>query len=79
MRRRLQLLLARIGLDAKEYGTHSLRRGGATFLMLCGVPLHTIKAIGDWHSDCVTRYLKPNPSSKLSVLHYVFKDIHSTD
>ena len=75
LRKQLQLLLARIVLYPKEYGTYSLRRGAATFLMLCGVPVHTIKAIGDWHSDCVTKHFKPNLSSKLSALHNVFEDI----
>lgn len=71
MRRRLTSMLRDIGLDTNEYGTHSLRRGGATWLMTCGVPLHTIKSIGDWKSDCVQKYLKPNLNEKFKLLSNV--------
>lgn len=79
MRRRLHTLLSRLGLHAAEYGTHSLRRGGATWLMSCGVPLHTIKSLGDWRSDCVQKYLKPNHLEKCSVLQTAFKKLYCTE
>jgi hypothetical protein len=77
LRRRLQDLVKKIGLPVKDFGTHSLRRGGATWLMSCGVPLHTIKSIGDWQSDCVQRYLKPSINDKLKTISKVTPQLHS--
>lgn len=71
VRRRLTSVLSQIGLPAKEYGTHSLRRGGATWLMNSGASLEEIKSVGDWRSDCVHKYLKPNASEKLKTLNRV--------
>lgn len=78
VRRRLHDLLSRLGLSAEEYGTHSLRRGGATWLLSCGVPLQTIKSIGDWRSDCVQKYLKPSVTKKVTVLENAIKNIYTT-
>ncbi len=65
---RLQTTLQKIGLSARDYGTHSLRRGGATWLFLSGVPVPTIKLLGDWKSDCVEQYLRPDVSDRLKVV-----------
>lgn len=46
-------------VNASEYNSHSLRRGGCSFLLSCGVPLEAIKAIGDWKSLAVFDYLQP--------------------
>lgn len=67
-RARLQTTLQKIGLSARDYGTHSLRRGGATWLFLSGVPVPTIKLLGDWKSDCVEQYLRPDVSDRLKVV-----------
>ena len=69
-RKRLQSLIQAIGLDEKEYGTHSLRRSGATYLLSQGVPLETIKVVGDWspNSNCVYKYLRPSGQTKLDSL-----------
>ena len=32
-------------------------RGGATSLSFLGIPAHTIRAFGRWHSDSLLRYL----------------------
>lgn len=71
VRTKLQRLLTVVGLPASQYGTHSLRRGGATWLILCGVPLSVVKALGDWKSDCVTKYIKPDTASRLDILNKV--------
>ena len=67
-RKSFSALLQSIGLQCDKYNTHSLRRGGATWLMCAGVPLEMIKAIGDWKSDSVFAYLKPDISEKLRVV-----------
>ena len=67
-RQRLQQLFGAIGLQPRLYGTHSLRRSGASHLLAAGLPIETIKVIGDWRSDCVYRYLSPSGQSKLDML-----------
>ena len=69
-RAKLKVLLTAIGLKAEDYGTHSLRRSGASYLLAKGVPLEMIKVMGDWspNSSCVFRYLRPGPEDKLQVL-----------
>ena len=42
--------------DVSLYAGHSLRRGGATTLILAGVPAAVIKAHGRWASDTYERY-----------------------
>ena len=68
-RKRLALILASIGLPPCVYSTHSLRRGGATWLLNAGAPLHLIKVLGDWKSDTVLKYLKPNAKDSLATLN----------
>lgn len=68
---KLKSILGNIGLNPTEYGTHSLRRGGATWLLLCGVSVPIIKTLGDWKTDCVFKYLKPDTLSKLRLLNGV--------
>ena len=69
VRRQVDNLVSRCGLPSCKYGTHSLRRGGATWLMLSGVPLSMIKCIGDWKSDAVERYMKPTLSDKMDTIN----------
>jgi hypothetical protein len=61
----LKFLVEQIGLDPEDYGTHSLRRGGATFAASCGTPAAYIKLQGDWASECYTRYIALDLDSKL--------------
>ena len=46
-------------IKSSEYNSHSLRRGGCSYLLSCGVPLEAINAIGDWKSLAVFDYLQP--------------------
>ena len=50
--------LAGAGAEPAAYAGHSFRRGGATWLMEIGVPIPTIKAMGDWRSDAYLAYLE---------------------
>ena len=45
-------------LDAAKYSGHSLRRGGASFALLLGLPIDLIK-IQDWRSNACERHLEP--------------------
>ena len=58
-------LTTRAGLVG-DFASHSLRRGGATFMSMLERPLDQIKARGLWRSDCVFRYIKPPLSAKLA-------------
>lgn len=71
-RERLSRLFRQLGLSPDDYNTHSLRRSGATHLMLNNVPLETIRVLGDWKSDAIYRYLKPSADSKLTFVHGKF-------
>ena len=46
-----------IGDDAKDYGLHSLRRGGATHAFRLGVNIEDIMAHGRWTSHAAKRYI----------------------
>lgn len=54
----LKLFCKLSGLDPDLYSSHSLRRGGATYLSMSGARIEEIKARGDWASSCVYRYLR---------------------
>eukprot|EP00438_Fugacium_kawagutii_P003218 Skav200446 [mRNA] locus=scaffold1922:124146:126289:- [translate_table: standard] len=63
--------LAYFGLEALAFKPYSLRRGGATFLLQCGLPIETILVRGRWRSLNVARlYLEDGlaqlPSLRLS-------------
>jgi integrase len=71
-RTRLRKLLTAVGLPTEDYNTHSLRRSGASYLLMAGMPLELIRVLGDWKSDCVFQYLKPQASSKLALVQKSF-------
>ena len=54
----LKYVCEEAGLQKRDYSSHSLRRGGATFLHMVGASVSEIKERGDWSSDCVYEYLK---------------------
>jgi hypothetical protein len=51
-----------------DYSTHSLRRGGATWLASRGVSLPIIRAIMDWKSDSVFGYVTPDANARASII-----------
>ena len=63
----LRQCLSKLGLNPALYSGHSLRRGGASFAMQCGVPSEWIKLQGDWASDVYQRYLSPAFSLRLKL------------
>ena len=54
----LKRFAAKAGLDPANLSSHSLRRGGCTFLAMCGVMVEELKVRGDWASDTVYVNLK---------------------
>lgn len=54
---KLRSCLGRCGLQGMDFGSHSFRRGGASFAFLSGLPVELIKILGDWKSNAVLLYL----------------------
>ena len=54
----LKYFCERAGLNPGDYSSHSLRRGGCTFLSLCGATLEELRVRGDWASDTIFTYLQ---------------------
>ena len=51
--------------DARAYGFHSLRAGAATASAKAGVPEQHIKLHGNWRSDAVQAYIRPDAAERL--------------
>jgi hypothetical protein len=64
---RLKSVLSEIGLNAKVYSAHSLRRGGASYAFQIGVSPLQIKLRGDWASDAFERYVYISSGATLRV------------
>lgn len=62
VRAALRSCMAAIGLDASQYGAHSLRIGGATALASLDAPSYVIQRLGHWSSDAYLRYLRESRS-----------------
>lgn len=54
----LKRFAEKAGINPDLVSSHSLRRGGCTYLANCGATLEEIKHRGDWASDAVFAYLK---------------------
>ncbi|KAE8597619.1 hypothetical protein XENTR_v10016535 [Xenopus tropicalis] len=52
--------LERLGLNKKEFGTHSFRIGAATEACLQGLSESAVKTVGRWKSNCFASYVRPN-------------------
>ena len=60
--------LSSIGLDCSNYGTHSLRAGGATAAANNGIPERLFRIHGRWQSDdSKDRYVKESIERRLRV------------
>ena len=56
--KRLKSVVALCGCDADAFGSHSLRRGGASWALCCGMNGEVIRILGDWNSDAYQAYLQ---------------------
>lgn len=61
--RAVKAALSAKGHDQREYAGHSFRRGGASFAYQSGVPLHSIKQLGDWQSESYSLYVFDNDTT----------------
>lgn len=62
---KLKELLKNAGYNADLYSGHSFRRGGATYLHMCGGTALMVQSSGDWSSQCFTRYLYLSETERL--------------
>ena len=62
----LRNLCRRAVLKVQDFSKHSLCRGRATFLHMCGTSILEIKERGDWKSDAVFENLKASVQERLS-------------
>ena len=63
----IKCLTERAVMEPGQFSTHSLRRGGATFLRMCGASIQEIKERGDWRSDAVYEYLQASLLERLTL------------
>ena len=75
--RKLRTILQSLGLPAKDYACHSLRRGGASFAFQAGVSIELSKMLGDWHLDAVLLYLTVPLNIRLQSVNFLAKAILS--
>lgn len=48
----------KLGVEKGDFGTHSIRSGGAMAMYLDEIPIYTIMMIGRWSSDAWLRYIR---------------------
>ena len=73
--KRIKQCLSLCGFDHTMYSGHSFRRGGATSAFQAGVPVETIKILGDWRSEAYQVYLTP---SQENLSQSIYKTLVST-
>ena len=56
----LRKCLSKLGVNPSHYSGHSMRRGGASFALQCGVSAELIKLQGDWASNAYEKNLYPS-------------------
>ena len=64
--RQFKMLVIRAGLKG-DFASHSLRRGGATYMSNKGCSVAEVKDRGGWKSDCVYKYICPPLSHRIDV------------
>ena len=64
----LRGLLKGLGHDPSEFGSHSFRRGGASWALHCGLQSDVIKVLGDWKSQAYQAYLEIPVDQKLQYM-----------
>ena len=54
-------------LDPADFGTHSFRRFGATYMKCKGIPDDLIQYMGRWVSECFQRYFLFSDDDKVNI------------
>lgn len=64
----LRQTITKVGLDPRNYSSHSFRRGAATLAFKAGVHPNVIQVMGDWSSDAYKRYLVMSSDQKVNAV-----------
>ena len=64
---RIKKMIALIGLNPDEYGSHSCRRGGATGAAKAEIETRLLMRHGRWKSLAVHRYIDETMENRLKV------------
>ena len=67
IRSHLQCFLPHIGLNPADYNTRSFQRRCACHFLVSCMLLEAFKTLGDWTSDSIFDYLKPDTSQKMTL------------
>ena len=73
----LRTHIAGAGLQSANYGTHSLRRGGASWAFQSGMPAELIKVLVGWESNCYQIYLDMTLDTKFQMMKHFVKYLPS--
>jgi hypothetical protein len=79
--RKLKSILQSCGRDPSRFGSHSLRRGGASWALRCGMSGELVRILGDWRSDAYRAYLDVPLQNKLVLVQRLADEVvtHVTD
>ena len=55
--KKVKLCLKDSGIDHSQFSGHSFRRGGASWAFNVGIPMETIRQLGDWRSYACLAYI----------------------
>ena len=61
--------LTTLGLQKASFSCHSFRRGGASWAFQNGVPIETIRQIGDWKSNAYMKYIYDSEDSLIKAVN----------
>ena len=62
----MDFLVAKAGING-SFSSHSVRRGGASFMSMIDCTIPQIKSRGNWASDCVYDYVVPSLQHELEI------------
>ena len=74
--KKLRSCLTSVGLEAKNYSSHSFRRGFATLAFQSDMPPEYIQLLGDWKSDAYKNYLVLGWVDKVKILNQMFRNLN---
>lgn len=60
-----------IGLNPKQYKSHSFRIGAASHAFQCHIPEEKIRLMGRWNSNAVKRYFRIPVFDSIDVSHSI--------
>jgi len=69
--KKLKFCIEKIGLNPKNFSSHSFRRGFATFAFNENISSDQIQLLGDWKSDAYKNYISSSVEDKLDILRSV--------